>query len=56
MGIYEFDDEFLDDFISIKIIGIGASGASALNYFSEVGHDIFPERFIVSDENDVADL
>lgn len=51
-----YDDEYLDDFISIKIIGIGASGASALNYFSEVGHDIFPERFIVSDENDVADL
>ena len=56
MGIYEFDDEFLDDFISIKIIGIGASGASALNYFSEVGHDIFPERLIIGDENDVADL
>ena len=56
MEIYEFDDESLDDFISIKIIGIGASGASALNYFSDVGHDIFPARLIVSDENDVADL
>ena len=56
MEIYEFDDESLDDFISIKIIGIGASGTSVLNYFSDVGHDIFPERFIVSDENDVTDL
>ena len=46
----------LKDFISIKIIGIGSSGTSVLNYFSDVGHDIFPERFIVSDENDVADL
>ncbi len=30
MEIYEFDDESLDDFISIKIIGIGASGARLL--------------------------
>lgn len=49
-------DESLDGFISIKIIGIGASGVSALNYFSDVGHDIFPARFIVSDENDVDGL
>ena len=46
----------LCDFISIKIIGIGSSGTSVLNYFSDVGHDIFPERFIVSDENDVDGL
>ena len=36
-----YDDEYLDDFLSIKIIG---------------GQDIYPERLIVSDENDVADL
>lgn len=53
--VYEIDEE-LDSFISIKIIGIGASGASASNYFIEVGNDFFPERLIVSDENDVADL
>ena len=44
MEFYEVDDEYLDQFISAKFIGIGASGASASAYFSEVGNDLFPER------------
>lgn len=48
-----YDDEYLDQFISAKFIGIGAAGASASDYFSEVGNDLFPERFIVSNEDDV---
>ena len=51
-----YDDEYLDQFISAKFIGIGAAGASASDYFSEVGNDLFPERLIVSNEDDVADL
>lgn len=49
-------DEEPDSFISIKIIGIGASGKSASNYFIEVGNDFFPERLIVSDKDDIASL
>ena len=49
-------DEEPDSFISIKIIGIGASGKSASNYFIEVGNDFFPERLIVSDKDDIAGL
>ena len=49
-------DEYPDSFISIKIIGIGASGESASNYFSGVGNELFPERLIVSDKDDIADL
>ena len=56
MEFYEIDDEYLDQFLSAKFIGIGAAGASASNYFSEVGNDLFPERLIVSNEDDVAGL
>ena len=56
MEFYEIDDEYLDQFISAKFIGIGATGASASDYFSEVGNDLFPERLIVSNEDDVAGL
>jgi len=54
-GTMEFyDDEYLDNFLSIKFIGMGTAGASASDYFSEVGNDFFPERLIVSNED--ADL
>lgn len=56
MEFYEVDDEYLDQLISAKFIGIGASGASASDYFSEVGNDLFPERLIVSNEDDVDGL
>lgn len=55
MEFYEIDED-PDDFISIKIIGIGASGASALNHFSEVGNDFFPERLIVLNKDDIDGL
>ncbi|MBQ6296295.1 MAG: hypothetical protein IJK81_01120 [Selenomonadaceae bacterium] len=51
-----YDDEYLDQFISAKFIEIGAAGAGASDYFSEVGNDLFPERLIVSNEDDVAGL
>ena len=56
MEFYEVDDEYLDQFLSAKFIGIGASGASVSKYFSEVGNDLFPERSIVYNEDDVAGL
>ena len=55
MEIYEYDEEF-DQSISAKFIGIGETGASASDYFGEVGNDLFPERLIVSNKDDVAGL
>lgn len=46
----------MDDFLTIKIIGIGATGASVSDYFSEVGNDFFPERLIVLNKDDIAGL
>ena len=43
-----------DFFPCINILGIGATGANALNYFGEVADDIFPARLIISDKD--ADL
>ena len=51
MEIYNPEYDF---FPCINILGIGATGANALNYFGEVGNDFFPERLIVSDKD--ADL
>ena len=56
MEIYEYDDECLAPSISAKFIGIGVAGASVSDYFSEVGNDLFPERLIVSNKDDVAGL
>ena len=56
MEIYEYDDEYFYQSISAKFIGIGAVGASASNYFSEVGNDLFPERLIVSNKDDLVGL
>ncbi len=46
------EDEFRDKFFSgIKIVGIGETGASALNYFGKVADDIFPDRLFISDKD-----
>ena len=48
----EYDDKF---FSWIKIVGIGETGASASNYFGEIGNEIFPERLIIADKDEVDD-
>ena len=48
-----YDPEY-DFFPCINILGIGETGASALNYFGDVADDIFPARLIISDKD--ADL
>ena len=48
----EYDDKF---FPWIKIVGIGETGASASNYFGEIGNEIFPERLIIADKDYVID-
>ena len=40
----------------IKVIGVGKTGANALTYFGDVVNDVFPERLIVSNKDDVAGL
>ena len=50
------DPEYADKFPSgIKIVGIGETGASASNYFGEIGNEIFPERLIISGKDDIDD-
>ena len=48
-----YDPEY-DFFPCINILGIGATGANALNYFGEVADKLFPARLIISDKD--ADL
>ena len=51
------EDEFRDKFFSgVKIVGIGETGASALNYFGKVADDIFPNRLVVSAQDSIANL
>lgn len=40
----------------IKVIGIDTTGTSALSYFDDVAGDVFPERLIVSDKDDIVSL
>lgn len=50
------DPEYADKFPSgIKIVCIGETGASASNYFGEIGNEIFPERLIISGKDDIDD-
>ena len=49
-------EEDFDQVISAKFIGIGETGASVSDYFSEVGNDLFPERLIVSNKDDLDGL
>ncbi|MBR3745464.1 MAG: hypothetical protein IKN27_00705 [Selenomonadaceae bacterium] len=52
----EIYDEYYDKFFPwIKIVGIGATGAAASNYFGAVADEIFPARLILSDKAAVAD-
>ena len=48
-----YDPEY-DFFPCINILGIGATGANALNYFGEVADELFPARLVISDKD--ADL
>ena len=61
MGISDYAKELEDYgygnfFDYVKVIGIGAGGAIVLDYFSEVGNDLFPERLILSNQDDVDNL
>lgn len=52
MEIYNPEYDF---FPCINILGIGETGANASNYFGEIGNEIFPERLIIADKDEVDD-